>query len=123
MGSTRLVGTKDAFDQSGERARRRPHSSGATWPQTPPSSESLNFDQPLVELLDTIDFAAIADHWLARFSGYRIFAPSAISRVRRTLAPVCQKQVVFSESEKTVPRANKKGLPALVGNGTPLRSQ
>jgi hypothetical protein len=23
------------------------------------------------ELLKTIDFAAIADHWLARFSGYR----------------------------------------------------
>jgi hypothetical protein len=31
--------------------------------------ESANFDRPLVELLDEIDFEAIADHWLARFSG------------------------------------------------------
>jgi hypothetical protein len=28
-------------------------------------------DGPLRELLDEIDFEAIADHWLARFAGYR----------------------------------------------------
>src|SRR5260221_14552906 len=33
--------------------------------------ESANFDRPLPELLDEIDFEAIADHRLARFSGYR----------------------------------------------------
>jgi hypothetical protein len=33
--------------------------------------DSLNFDRPLAELLGRIDFEAIADHWLARFSGYR----------------------------------------------------
>jgi hypothetical protein len=32
---------------------------------------SVNFDRPLPELLDGIDFEAIADHWLARFWGYR----------------------------------------------------
>jgi hypothetical protein len=26
--------------------------------------ESVNFDRPLAELLDQIDFEAIADHWL-----------------------------------------------------------
>jgi hypothetical protein len=31
--------------------------------------ESENFDRPLPELLSVIDFEAIADHWLARFSG------------------------------------------------------
>jgi hypothetical protein len=36
-----------------------------------PSDGSGNFDRPLTELLDAIDFEAIADHWLARFSGYR----------------------------------------------------
>jgi hypothetical protein len=30
-------------------------------------AESANFHRPL----DEIDFQAIADHWLARFSGYR----------------------------------------------------
>ncbi len=33
--------------------------------------ESLNFDRPLDELLDWIEVEVIADHWLARFSGYR----------------------------------------------------
>jgi hypothetical protein len=33
--------------------------------------ESAKFDRPLAELLDEIDFEAIADHWLARFNGYR----------------------------------------------------
>jgi hypothetical protein len=33
--------------------------------------ESANFDRPLNELLDEIDFEAIADDWLARFTGYR----------------------------------------------------
>jgi hypothetical protein len=33
--------------------------------------ESVSFDRPLAELLDEIDFRAIADHWLARFWGYR----------------------------------------------------
>jgi hypothetical protein len=33
--------------------------------------QSANFDRPLEELLDEIDFEAIADHWLVRFNGYR----------------------------------------------------
>jgi hypothetical protein len=33
--------------------------------------DSMNFDWPLPELLDRIDYEAIADHWLARFCGYR----------------------------------------------------
>ena len=32
--------------------------------------EPMNFDRSLGELLDEIDFEAIADHWLARFWGY-----------------------------------------------------
>jgi hypothetical protein len=31
----------------------------------------VNFDRPLADVLGRIDFEAIADHWLARFSGYR----------------------------------------------------
>jgi hypothetical protein len=54
-----------------ERSRRWRRTAAATWPQTPLRFESLNFDQPLVELLDTIDFAAIAIQQLVRFSGYR----------------------------------------------------
>jgi hypothetical protein len=33
--------------------------------------ESANCDRPLSDLLGRIDFEAIADHWLARFDGYR----------------------------------------------------
>jgi hypothetical protein len=35
-----------------------------------PKIQSVNFDRPLDELLDEIDFEAVADHWLARFWGY-----------------------------------------------------
>lgn len=33
--------------------------------------ESVDFDRSLAEQLNEIDFEAIADHWLARFWGYR----------------------------------------------------
>jgi hypothetical protein len=33
--------------------------------------ESANVDRPPGDLLDQIDFEASADHWLARFNGYR----------------------------------------------------
>jgi hypothetical protein len=33
--------------------------------------DSINFERSLGELLGEIDFEGIADHWLARFSGYR----------------------------------------------------
>jgi hypothetical protein len=35
------------------------------------SDQTFFLDRPLDKVLDAIDFEAIADHWLARFSGYR----------------------------------------------------
>ena len=34
-------------------------------------AESIDSELARVELLDEIDFEAIADYWLARFTGYR----------------------------------------------------
>ena len=33
--------------------------------------DSIGFDRPLRELLDRTDFDAVADHWLARVTGYQ----------------------------------------------------
>ena len=64
--------------------------------------QSLNFDQPLVELvelLDTFDFAAIADHWhgsLATAFSCRLQSAAFDA----PCAPVRQKQVVCFRSPR-----------------------
>jgi len=60
-----------AFDQSGRARRVMAAKLRRDVAATVGKIDSMNFDRPLPELLDRIDFEAIADHWLARFCGYR----------------------------------------------------
>jgi hypothetical protein len=60
-----------AFDRSGRALRELTTKLRRDVATNTAKIESVEFDRPLPELLAEIDFEAIADHWLARCSGYR----------------------------------------------------
>ena len=59
-----------AFDRSGRARRGMAAKLRRDVTANVENIDSINFDRPLGERLDRIDFEA-ADHWLARFSSYR----------------------------------------------------
>jgi hypothetical protein len=59
-----------AFDRSGRARREMAAKLRRDVTANVENIDSINFDRPLGELLDRIDFEA-AEHWLARFSRYR----------------------------------------------------
>jgi hypothetical protein len=65
------LGNQETFNPSGRALRAMTEKLRRDVAANTAKIESTNFDRPLGELLDEIDFEAIADHWLARFSGYR----------------------------------------------------
>jgi hypothetical protein len=68
-----------AFDRSGRARREMAAKLRRDVAANVAKIDSVNFDRPLAELLDEIDFGAIADHWLARFHGYRRRQRRAVS--------------------------------------------
>jgi hypothetical protein len=60
-----------AFDRSGRARREMTAKLRRDVAMNAMKIDSINFDRPLNELLDRIDFEVIADHWLARFTGYQ----------------------------------------------------